>query len=713
MPTSQESAETTALPRELNEFLIELATAIHKYAMYPDGHPLLETASQGVAKRLKALIVERPTFTIGVARDHLLIDGMVSDQGNSVLRELAVKLYRREIGGLRFLEGLEDAELAEVLKQVGRDTSKSQGAGAPRRSGAVKAAEAPAETSAEESAEESAKKMEREWPHIRLMGLSYDALELEEGTPREEADRGNWASQLWQRLASSAVGTEMGGAITVPELANDPLALASAIDRRANDPEFDKGILNLFGSFMNEIRVKGGTAAKALQARVSNLIGAMTPASLQRILKVNTDWAQQKQLVLNASHALAADTVLDLAKAVASATQHTMSEAMLLLLAKLAKHAKQGSPGRRQKADAALRENVRQLIDDWDHAAELPEENYWQTLEKLIAEPGKEPAASAQHEVPPEHTVQLSLETEVFSTTTKHAVAEMVKRGQIAPLLALVDGTPEGNAVVYTLRRHLDNTGTIKRLLRDRPIDFDVLYRLVSRVGPPSAGALLDALEKEDDRTARWKLFEMLAQLGPEVGETAVARLPKAPWMMQRNLLLLLGRLEHWPAGFTPMPYAHNPDARVRREAYALLLKDEKTRDKAVAEAVGDADERIVRAGLTTAAERGCPRDAIPVLTRRLADGTLEGMLGVMAVKVLAPIRLGAVLEALVAATLAPKRRFQFRRRLAPKSPVMLAALSLLATTWAREPAAQKVLAVAARTDDPEIQAALRGARPE
>jgi hypothetical protein len=86
-------------------------------------------------------------------------------------------------------------------------------------------------------------------------------------------------------------------------------------------------------------------------------------------------------------------------------------------------------------------------------------------------------------------------------------------------------------------------------------------------------------------------------------------------------------------------------------------------------------------------------------------------MLGVLAVKVLSPIRLTAVLECLVAATLAPRRRFQFRRRLAPKTPVTLAALGVLATTWGKEADAQKVLAIAARDGDPEIQAALRGVR--
>jgi hypothetical protein len=258
----------------------------------------------------------------------------------------------------------------------------------------------------------------------------------------------------------------------------DPLALASAIERHKRDPEFDKGILAFFGEFMDEIKAKSGQASNQLKRKVSTLVSALSPETLQQILKRTSPGAQRRQFMLNASHTLAADTVLDLAKAVASASKHTMSEALLLLLTKLAKHSEKGTAGRRDKADTALRANMRQLIDDWDGAAALPEESYWQTLEQLIAEPATDaPASSGQFDVNPEYIVQMSLEVELFSATAKHAVSEMVKQGRIAALLSMVDQTPDANTVVWTLRRHLDNTGTIRRLLRDRPIDFEAFRR--------------------------------------------------------------------------------------------------------------------------------------------------------------------------------------------------------------------------------------------
>ena len=678
------------------DLMVELSVGLHKHSMYPDGHPLLESAVSGLTRRLALVLSERQMIAIAVARNHLVIDGVPTDPAHAVTRDLALKLFRREIGAIRLYEGVQDTELQEMLRVIARE--------APQNGG-----------------EEAA----REWQHVRLFPLTYDQLELQQDVEDQTTEqRAGWATQLWGKLASASLyggnggGSGVGGtgesdATLTPDTPMDPLALASAIERHERDPEFDKGIVAFFGQFMDEIKAKGGQASGALKRKVSKLVTALSPETLQQILKRTSPGAQRRQFLLNASHTLAADTVLDLAKAVAGASEHTMSEALLLLLTKLAKHSEKGSPNRRDKADTALRENMRQLIDDWDGAAALPEESYWQTLEQLIAEPATDaPASSGQWDVNAEHVVQMSLEVELFSATAKHAVAEMVKAGRISALLAMVDQTPETNTVVWTLRRHLDNTGTIRRLLRDRPIDFEVLYRLVARVGFPAAGALLDALELEDDRTARWRLFEMLAQLGPEVGNAVVARLPGSPWYVQRNLLLLMARLETWPKDFTALPYAKHPDPRVRREAYTLLLRDPATRAESIALAVSDTDERIVRAALNAALEGGCPREAVGVLTERINKRSLDGMMAVLAIRVLAPVRLPEVLDVLVKSALSRKRTWFFGRKLAPRSQPMLAALSALAWTWVQEPQAMKVLSLAARDPDSAVQNAIRSRGP-
>ena len=58
--------------------------------MYPAGHPAQEQSAEGVAHRLAALLAERPSVSIGVARQQLVIEGVATDARQPVLRSLAI-----------------------------------------------------------------------------------------------------------------------------------------------------------------------------------------------------------------------------------------------------------------------------------------------------------------------------------------------------------------------------------------------------------------------------------------------------------------------------------------------------------------------------------------------------------------------------------------------------------------------------------------------
>src|SRR5256885_3736453 len=70
-PTSSAPSRPTVatLSRELADFLVELSITLNKHAIYPQSHPLLDVAVDGVATRLAALFVgNRDSLSIGVAR---------------------------------------------------------------------------------------------------------------------------------------------------------------------------------------------------------------------------------------------------------------------------------------------------------------------------------------------------------------------------------------------------------------------------------------------------------------------------------------------------------------------------------------------------------------------------------------------------------------------------------------------------------------------
>jgi hypothetical protein len=78
-------------------------------------------ASRG---RLAAFLEQTPTLSIGVARRQLIIEGVATDEEHPILRDLAARLHRHQIGALRFNRGLERHELGELLATVATDAGR-------------------------------------------------------------------------------------------------------------------------------------------------------------------------------------------------------------------------------------------------------------------------------------------------------------------------------------------------------------------------------------------------------------------------------------------------------------------------------------------------------------------------------------------------------------------------------------------------------------
>ena len=174
--------ERTALSRELAEFLIELSIALHKHAMYPEGHPSLAPAAAGVTRRAEHFLEERPTLSLGVARQQLVIEGVATDPKHPLLAELAGRLHRHHLGAVSFHRGLRTSEVVDVLRTLALEaerTGEPLGLGPPDRL--------------------------RAWEHIRLHSLTYERLELleesdalpEQGSDGASRARGAHGAQLW------------------------------------------------------------------------------------------------------------------------------------------------------------------------------------------------------------------------------------------------------------------------------------------------------------------------------------------------------------------------------------------------------------------------------------------------------------------------------------------------------------------------------------
>jgi hypothetical protein len=678
------SPERATLSRDLGDFLIELSIALHKHAMYPADHPSLGPAASAVTRRAALLLEDRATLSLGVARHQLVIEGVATDAKHPVLRELAGRLHRHHLGAVTFRCGVAVPEVADALRTLAVDPERSGqplGLGDPARRGA--------------------------WPHVQLHALTYERLALTEGADQQTGSNAR-ASQLWVGLARAALATAPDDAHPLP---TEPAVIAQAIDARgAGDAgAYDQVIVGYLLQIAAELKTAGSAEAAALRRRTARLIRTLNPDTLRRLVQMGGDFTQRRQFLVDATDGMAVDAVLDILKAAAETSQESISHALVRLLSKLAAHAETGVAAVRPQADAALRDQVRALLEGWTLPNPTPGA-YGAALQGMsraapLAQPGSPPARAAGRAVEPDRVVAVALEAGVAGPRLTAAVDAVASGGRLPQLLDALDGAAETEAAEL-VRHHIASADMVARLVAGEAVDFPTLERLITRTGPAAAPPLLDRLALAEARGTRRGLLALLTKLGAAIAPLVIARLEDPRWYVTRNLLALLEDLGPLPADYSAGAYLRHPDARVRWQAMKLQFKQPTDRTAALTAGLSDPDPRTLRLALGVAvATQTCPEDAVSVLASRATDRTVTADVRVLAVRVLGYCTAVTALQALLRLTSAGRTWFG-REKLPPKSPELLVALGALAHHWRHDPRARAQLARAAEASDREIRAA-------
>ncbi len=673
------SGERTTLSRDLADFLIELSIALHKHAMYPEGHPSLAPAAAGLTRRAALLLEDRATISLGVARNQLVIEGVATDPKHPVLRELAGRLHRHHLGAITFRRGVEQEEVADALRTLAIEaerTGQPLGLGDRDRLAA--------------------------WPHVQLHALTYERLELtDQAGPVGEGDAR--AAQLWVGLARAALATAPDDTRPTP---TEPAVIAQAIDAhsKAEATGYDQVIVGYLLQIAAELKTAGSTEAAALRRRTSRLIRTLKPETLQRLVRMGGDFAQRRQFVSDAADGMAVDAVLDILKAAAESSQEAISHSLVRLLSKLAVHAEAGAAPVRPQADAALREQVQRLLAGWTLPDPTPGA-YGAALQRMArAAPAGAAPRTDHHLTEPDRLVAMALEIGTMGPRLHAAVDRVVAEGRLAQLLDALEAGVADTAAAATVRARIATAAAVQQIVARESIDFKLLERLVPLVGAAAAPPLLDALAAAESRGARRGLLAQLAKMGAEIAPLVIARLDDSRWYVTRNLLALLEELGPPPPGFSAAPYMQHADARVRWQAVKLQLKLPGGRDEALVAGLRDQDPRTLRLALSLAvALQASPDAAVPLLVNRATDRTLAGDQRALAVRCLGYTKAPAALETLLQLTAGGRTLFG-RERLAGKSPELLVALAALATGWRDDPRARARLSIAASSTDGEIR---------
>ncbi|MFQ6045108.1 MAG: hypothetical protein ACE5PT_01945 [Gemmatimonadales bacterium] len=683
--TGVSGTQRAALSRELSDFLIEFSIALHKHSMYPGGHPSLAPAASRVIERLVPLLQEKGTLSLGVARSQLVIEGVATDTKNPVLRELAARLHRHHLGAVSFRRGVGVAEIRSVLELLAIEADRT---GEPLGLGPAG--------------------ILSQWEHVRLYPVTYERLQLteEQGAAEEEDEQSRAvrtrSAQLWIGLARAALAVE--DADEEPS-STEPQVVARAIGEHPRGTAYDQVIVGYLLQMADELRSGGGETLE-LKKRVSTLVHTLDEGTLERLLDMGGDRGQRRKFLLSASEGMAVDAVLDLVRAAANPEDgQTISNSMLRMLQKLARHAEAGGGVRRMEAETAVRDQLSELIKGWSLTDPNPDA-YGEALQRMAgAESLFAVSPDARYRPEPRRLLEMSLEVDETGTAIERAVERVLAEAGVREVLDMLERT-DAPAVRRAVWDRLAEPEMIESIARAEPLDADLLDRVISEVGETAIEPLLNVLEESESSQTRRVLLDRLARMGPAVGPLAAARLVDRPWFVQRNMIALMGELPERPPDFELADYLEHEDARVRREAIRILVSDPMRRERAICVALADKEERNVRLGLTAALD-GCPKAAVPLVMSRTRAHTPDDVRA-LAVRVVAQSGGPQALDLLL--SIAAPRKQLMRIKLPAKSQAYLAALRGL-HGFVQDARAREALALAVRSRDPEIAKAAVGAQ--
>jgi len=679
-----DDAEQALLSPEMRELLVEFSSGVHRYAMYPPGHPSLEPLADAVHQRLRRTLETHEAITIGVAHHRLVVEGAASDANHPVMGDLARRLHEHQIGALGFERGVTVEQVEDLVRRLSQDVERGH-----EPLGLLEAVRLP------------------DWPHVSVFPAGYDRLRitgedggLEEGAPAEQKGP-DPASELWLAMAQSAFASkvDMAGA--------DPVRLAQYISENPDDEELDEQVVDHLIRLTEVLQTQRSSQAEHVRDHVSTLIEALDPATLDRLIQVGGDFDRRKKLVLDASQSLAVDSVIKILEAAASASEQSISTLLLRLLKKLAVNANEGQGRGRLEAATALRENVEELIDNWNLKDPNPGA-YTMVLDAMAeSAPALRGQSEGQETSGPLRVAQMALEIDALGATVESAVSELLKRRDLRSLLDLLGSAPTENAVAGRISELLSSPELFQQLVMEEVLDPETLDRLSRHLGGASVDPLLQALTDSDSRALRRKIFDQLGGMRSLIHEPVMTLLADERWFVKRNMLALIRRMDPWPPEFDPEKYLAHPDPRVRREAFTLAVSHPRLKARAYAVALSDTDERLVHMALRSIRQNLTPA-VVPTILNRVVRSEHPPALRALGIRALQGAPLPMARDALLEICLTG-RGLLGRKTLAPRSPELLAALEVLSGTWSKNRRAQRVLGIARESKDREVR---RAARP-
>lgn len=678
---------TDAVPAEVVSFLAQFAVALHKQRAYPPGHPMRAAAARQAFEALDPLLEDRTALRLGVARHQLVIEDQVTDPDHFIIRDLAERLHRRQIGSIVLRPGITADELAsflDVLIQGGL-----RGRQEPLR---------PEEVTAE---------------HVEVTAIAFDALAL-----RDLGDIGVQIDRLWQELAVTVTGSRFdgpgggfpgsggggGGGGSGPGGGSGGGGGGSSFTQmlleRLGVPEVRATVASTVERLGRLTQTLEGEEREAAEARLRDLLATLPPEALGMLLDIDLGRRDTMGNLLPAVDWLPAMALVEIVESAARSQKKEISGVLLRLLQKLARQGHHGSgASARPLGDRDLRLVVKGLLEDWS-LTDPNTKSHAHILEVLARHDivTTADAAPADESI---RIIQMGIEVDSSGDHVQEAVELAVATGDTDELVGLLQGV-EFTPVTFAVWRQLASPAQLRRILADERVSEESVLAILDHVGTESTQILVDRLFAGSQGDVRPRIAERLLRMGPAATVALRDRIASASAEDRSRLLSLLAELPELPDWFDVTRYLAAEEANVRAAAYALAMRRPEMRDEALHAALADADEQVVRVAIRHGLEH-FPRSAVPRVMLLLNHARRTVGLRAEAVRILAQFDEPAIRDWLLSGLIARRRWWQLRRRLVPRDLVMLEKLRILQARWSGHAGVDRILQLARQSTDAEV----------
>ena len=242
-----DSAGAPPLARDYADFLTALSGAFQRAQMYPEGHPTLDRAIEQVIQQLVPVLAERPAAAFAIAPTQLFVGAAATDPDHPLLRDLAGRLFRRNVGTIKLARGITRAELTELLSAITRDSSDL---------------------------------VRLRTPHLEVEPLNFEGLSLDalEQGGQHETSGGGMA--VWSALANVMLGeSEQSG--SAPGVGGGQVA--ASFDALPPDAARDGVVIEYLHEAAAASSDRGSPQSQMLRRQVSHLLGELRPATIERL----------------------------------------------------------------------------------------------------------------------------------------------------------------------------------------------------------------------------------------------------------------------------------------------------------------------------------------------------------------------------------------------------------------------------------------------